>query len=192
MNRKWRLSLLLIFAAFSMALVAGGCAGHRDATVREVSVSKDSEARGDVTALDRASKIEEQTLEAAEGERLRRERAVKEAKMFEAKPIHFHFDRHDLTPEARAVLDELGAWLRENKDFELLIEGHCDNRGSPEYNLALGERRAESAKEYLVNLGVEPGRIRTISYGLERPVDPRNNEEAWAKNRRDEFRITPR
>jgi peptidoglycan-associated lipoprotein len=78
-------------------------------------------------------------------------------------------------------------WLRENPARTVTIEGHCDDRGTNEYNLALGDRRAESAKTFLVDLGIDATRLITISYGEERPVDPRSNEEAWAKNRRDHF-----
>ncbi len=79
----------------------------------------------------------------------------------------------------------------EHKGFEATIEGHCDNRGTAVYNLALGERRAEAAKAYLANLGVSNTRITTISYGEEMPADPRNCEDAWAKNRRDHFIVFP-
>ena len=103
--------------------------------------------------------------------------------------IHFEFDKATLTPEARAILKKIGAWLLKHPNVVILIEGHCDERGSNEYNLALGERRAASAKAYLVSMGVSPDRIKTISYGEERPLDPRHNEEAWAKNRRDEFKV---
>ncbi|MBW2598704.1 MAG: OmpA family protein [Deltaproteobacteria bacterium] len=85
------------------------------------------------------------------------------------------------------MLGELADWLLEHKDFEVTIEGHCDNKGTIAYNLALGERRSEAAKAYLANLGVANTRITTISYGEELPADPRDCEEAWAKNRRDHF-----
>jgi peptidoglycan-associated lipoprotein len=101
--------------------------------------------------------------------------------------IHFEFDKSTLTPAAQDNLQQKAEWLRENSDTTVTIEGHCDDRGTNEYNLALGDRRAESAKAFLVDLGIEASRITTISYGEERPVDPRNNEEAWAKNRRDHF-----
>ena len=78
-------------------------------------------------------------------------------------------------------------WLRENADTSIIIEGHCDERGTNAYNIALGERRAESAKAYLTDLGIDGLRLTTISYGEERPVDPGHNEEAWAKNRRAHF-----
>ena len=101
--------------------------------------------------------------------------------------IYFDFDKSTLTPAAQDNLLRKAEWLRENADATVTIEGHCDERGTNEYNLALGDRRAESAKAFLTDLGIDPARLTTISYGEERPVDPRNMEEAWAKNRRDHF-----
>jgi len=101
--------------------------------------------------------------------------------------IYFEFDKSTLTPAAQDNLLRKAEWLRENPDATVTIEGHCDERGTNEYNLALGDRRAESAKAFLIDLGIDPARLATISYGEERPVDPRHNEEAWAKNRRDHF-----
>ena len=101
--------------------------------------------------------------------------------------IYFDFDKSTLTPAAQDNLLQKAEWLRENSDATVTIEGHCDERGTNEYNLALGDRRAESAKVFLIDLGIDPSRLTTISYGEERPVDPRNMEEAWAKNRRDHF-----
>ena len=101
--------------------------------------------------------------------------------------IYFDFDKSTLTPAAQDNLLRKAEWLRENSDATVTIEGHCDERGTNEYNLALGDRRAESAKAFLVDLGIDPSRLTTISYGEERPVDPRNMEEAWSKNRRDHF-----
>jgi len=101
--------------------------------------------------------------------------------------IYFEFDKSTLTPAAQDNLLRKAEWLRENPDATVTIEGNCDERGTNEYNLALGDRRAESAKAFLGDLGIDPGRMTTISYGEERPVDPRHNEEAWAKNRRAHF-----
>jgi peptidoglycan-associated lipoprotein len=101
--------------------------------------------------------------------------------------IYFAFDKSTLSPAAQENLLRKAEWLRENPDATVTIEGNCDERGTNEYNLALGDRRAESAKAFLVDLGIDAARITTISYGEERPVDPRHNEEAWAKNRRDHF-----
>lgn len=101
--------------------------------------------------------------------------------------IYFAFDRSNLSPMAQENLRRKADWLRANPDATVTIEGHCDERGTNEYNLALGDRRAESAKSFLVDLGISANRLATISYGEERPVDPRHNEEAWAKNRRGHF-----
>ena len=101
--------------------------------------------------------------------------------------IYFEFDKSTLTPAAQDNLLRKAEWLRENPDATVTIEGHCDDRGTNEYNLALGDRRAESAKAFLVDLGIDAARLASISYGEERPVDPRSNEEAWAKNRRAHF-----
>jgi peptidoglycan-associated lipoprotein len=103
--------------------------------------------------------------------------------------IHFEFDQSSLTSEAQEVLKRDADWLRSNSSVAVEIEGHCDERGTIEYNLALGDRRARSAKDFLVNLGVSSTRMRTISYGKEMPLDPGHNEGAWAKNRRDHFTI---
>ena len=103
--------------------------------------------------------------------------------------IYFEFDKSTLTPAAQDNLMQKAEWLRENPDATVTIGGHCDERGTNEYNLALGDRRAESAKAFLVDLGIDAFRLTTISYGEERPVDPRHNEEAWAKNRRDHFEV---
>lgn len=105
------------------------------------------------------------------------------------KDIHFDFDKYNIRPDATAVLKKSAEYLLAHPTYKIQIEGHCDERGSVEYNLVLGERRAESAKKFLVNLGVDANRLSTISYGKEMPLDPRHNEEAWAKNRRCHFII---
>jgi peptidoglycan-associated lipoprotein len=103
--------------------------------------------------------------------------------------IYFDFDKSVLSREAIEELKEIGAWLLENPNTKIRIEGNCDDRGTDEYNLALGERRARSAKNFLVSLGVATEKIITISFGEENPADPGHNEMAWRKNRRDEFNI---
>jgi peptidoglycan-associated lipoprotein len=101
--------------------------------------------------------------------------------------IHFAYDESDLSPEAQAILQGHAAWLQANPGMGLVIEGHCDERGTVEYNLALGARRAETAREFLAALGVEASRMRTVSYGKERPLDVEASEAAWARNRRAHF-----
>ena len=103
--------------------------------------------------------------------------------------VHFDFDKYDLTPEAREILAGHAQILKDHSEINILIEGHCDERGTIEYNLALGERRAIAVKTYLMNYGIDVGRLYTISYGKERPLDPRQTEDAWAKNRRAAFEI---
>jgi len=114
---------------------------------------------------------------------------VRQIEGFEATDIYFDFDKSNLKPEAQETLKKKAAFLRYNPSFALLIGGNCDNRGTEEYNLALGERRADSAKQYLIALGISGDRIKTISYGELRPADPANNEVAWALNRRDTFKL---
>jgi peptidoglycan-associated lipoprotein len=99
--------------------------------------------------------------------------------------VHFALDKYDLNPEARAILDSQAGWLAHWPNVPVSLEGHCDERGTREYNLALGERRATSAKNYLVALGVDPNRVQTISYGKEKPAVLGSDESAWAQNRRD-------
>jgi peptidoglycan-associated lipoprotein len=103
--------------------------------------------------------------------------------------IYFDFDSAVLQVQAKEELQKIGALLSQNPDTKIRIEGNCDERGSEEYNLALGERRAVAAKNYLVNLGISSRNIITISFGEEKPADSAHNEAAWAKNRRDEFNI---
>ena len=103
--------------------------------------------------------------------------------------IHFDFDRSDIRPDARAILEAKVPILRADPTIRLRIDGHADERGSVEYNLALGLRRANAAKQFLVGFGLDESRFETQSFGESRPLDPRSNEEAWAKNRRAEFHI---
>jgi len=105
--------------------------------------------------------------------------------------IPFEYDRYSLTPEAQEILKSHAPAFVKYKEYRLVIEGHCDERGTVEYNLALGEERAAQAAKYLVNLGVERERIKTISYGKEKPLDPGHGEAAWAKNRRAHFVVFP-
>lgn len=99
--------------------------------------------------------------------------------------VYFDFDKYDIRPMDAKILEKDYNWIKANNPGLVVIEGNCDERGTVEYNLALGERRAEVAKKYLVSLGVDGHKLRTISYGKSKPADPGHDEEAWAKNRRD-------
>lgn len=105
--------------------------------------------------------------------------------------VHFDFDKYNLKPEAQAILKAGAPAYLNYKEYKLVVEGHCDERGTVEYNLALGDKRAAEAAKYLVDLGIEKERIKTISYGKERPLDKGHDETAWAKNRRAHFVIFP-
>lgn len=150
-------------------------------------------------ALEQQQAEEARAQEQARQEEMARKRAMEEEMQAQARRkmaaknrflnenIHFEFDRSNLLPEAQEILRSKAQWLRDNPDALAIIEGHCDERGTNEYNLALGDRRANSAKAYLVDLGIAASRLTCISYGEERPLDPGHNEEAWAKNRRAQF-----
>jgi len=103
--------------------------------------------------------------------------------------VHFEFDSIRLNAEARRILRQTALRLQAHPRVTVTIEGHCDSRGTNEYNLALGDRRAQSVKQFLIDLGIDPSRLHTVSYGEERPLDPAENERAWAKNRRAHFVI---
>jgi len=129
---------------------------------------------------------------AAKEAKLRAEKEKQLEKMrkaFEDESIYFDFDKYEIKADAKTTLQKKADFLAANTRYSLRIEGHCDERGTNEYNLALGERRANSAKEFLVALGIAPARITTISYGEERPAVEGSNEDAWSKNRRDEFKL---
>ena len=151
-------------------------------TTAPVETSTDSTA--DADAAEKA-RLEAERIKAEEEERARK--TAKAA--FTNEDIYFEFDSAALLPMAQDLLSKKAGYMLAMSGMGVTIEGHCDERGTDAYNMALGERRAEAAKAFLVNLGVKPSQINTISYGEERPVDARNNEAAWAKNRRAHFRI---
>ena len=171
-------------------MVMTGCA--KKSAVKEQAVSAEERAAAEKAAKEAAKKeaphAEETTVKEENVAPQAEVAAVKEEMIF--KDVLFDFDKFSLKPGSRDTLKEFAAWLTKNKDKSVLIEGNCDERGTTEYNLALGERRAKEAMKYLVELGVNGKRIKTISYGKERPLDPGHTEEAWAKNRRDHFVVT--
>jgi peptidoglycan-associated lipoprotein len=130
----------------------------------------------------------------AERDRLERERRAREAAVSSAREaltdiVFFEYDSDEITPTAEQKLNAKADVLRANPGVRLRIEGHCDQRGSTEYNLALGQRRAEAVRAYLVNLGIDGSRLSTISYGEEKPLEEGDSEEAYARNRRAEFSV---
>jgi peptidoglycan-associated lipoprotein len=114
---------------------------------------------------------------------------ISEKEFMELQDALFDYDRYDIRPDAREALDSLASWLKSHKDVTVLIEGHCDERGTNEYNLALGERRAKAARDYLISRGINHIRMSIITYGEEKPVCVEQDEECWQSNRRAHFVI---
>jgi peptidoglycan-associated lipoprotein len=188
---------LLLLLAGVVAATAVGCKHNAPpVTTPTPQPNADSIAAAEKARQDSIAAAEARR---AEAERLARQRTADSLAalgrttdavrtMFETM-IHFDFDKSNIRPGDAAILDQKVGILQANANVRIRIAGNCDERGSDEYNLALGNRRATSAKQYLVSHGIDGSRIETISYGEERPLDPGHNEEAWAKNRRDEFTI---
>lgn len=163
---------------------AGQAAGSDAATQDAQAAAEEEEAA--------RRRLEEERI--LEEERLKQEQAQQAAleasrKALGEQDIFFDFDSAALTMEAQEILTLKAQWLRENPGVQVTIEGHTDSRGTVEYNLALGERRAESAKNFLEDLGIDPARMISLSYGEEAPMDMGENESSWAKNRRAHFVI---
>jgi peptidoglycan-associated lipoprotein len=183
------------------AVVSGGCAKKDMVKAEENPAAQAAPpataipepARPVVKAPESAPLAETPTKEAAVQQEPAREMVTGQAPgalESELQKIYFNFDSADLSDASRTALSKNADLLSKQPSVKLRIEGNCDERGSDEYNLALGERRAKAARDYLVNLGVQPDRLSVISYGEEKPADPGHDEAAWAKNRRDEFVIT--
>jgi len=153
---------------------------EREAREKEQARIKEEEARRAEEARKTKEKEFEKSLTAKKTPGIEGE--VLESKLL--KDISFDFDQYTIRPQDLPILKENAAILMKHPNVKIQIEGNCDERGTNEYNLALGERRANSTKKYLISLGISPDHISTISYGEEKPSDPGHNEEAWAKNRR--------
>jgi peptidoglycan-associated lipoprotein len=174
-------SAINLGVVFVMVFWFGGCSST--ATKPENSAPSDNVSR-------KGTKPEARSAQAQGSlEDLRRGAAPTTAKDSSLKEIYFAFDAYDLRPDARATLKANAEWLSKNPAGWIAIEGHCDERGTTEYNLALGAKRAQATKDYLVALGVPPDRLATTSYGEEAPVCRENNEACWQKNRRGRFII---
>lgn len=190
------IGIIGLVLCFSIMITAG-CA--KKSVVKEQHVTGEQKAAVAETTKEAAKKdepVQQDVAKVAEEtikEETIREKAATEktapAEIF--KDINFDYDKYSLRPEAREILKQHADYLAKNRNVNITVEGHCDERGTSEYNLALGERRAKEAIKYLKELGIDAKRMKTVSYGKEQPLDPGHNEEAWAKNRRDHFVITP-
>lgn len=189
--------LLLVLLAGVVATTVVACGGKKEAATTATpqpnadSLAAAEKARKD--SMDEADRARE------EAERLAQQRTAdslaalghtsEAVRAMLAALIHFDYDKSNIRMGDGSVLDQKVAILQANSDARIRIAGHCDERGSDEYNLALGNRRATASKQYLVSHGIDAGRIETISYGEERPLDSGHTEDAWAKNRRAEFDV---
>lgn len=166
----------------------------QDKKAKEIQEAKEREAREREAREREAAKArEEQARKEFERSLVAKKTPGIEGQVFESellKPIFFDFDKYDIRPDDGEILKENATLLEKIPGIRIQIEGHCDERGTEEYNLALGERRATATKNYLTSLGIAGNRISTISYGETKPMDPGHNEEAWTKNRRAHFLIT--
>jgi peptidoglycan-associated lipoprotein len=186
----------ILIVPVALALVAGAC--HHAAPpvavqpqVDSAAIARareDSIARAEAEARDRAA-AERRAAQRRADSLAALERRSADVKVLLASLIHFDFDKSAVRAGDAKVLDEKIPILLTNRDVRIQIAGNCDERGSEEYNLALGNRRAITAKQYLVAHGVDAGRIDVVSYGKERPLDPGHNEQAWSMNRNDQFEI---
>jgi len=180
MSRKSNCNMMVL--AVICLLLSAGCAKKPVAETTpaadqpDTAVQTDSIATIQDAALEDAAASEQPAMSAAT------------TLVVPLETIHFAFDQHILTAESRDILAENVVLLQTNPKLKIAIEGHCDERGSDEYNLALGERRAQAARDYMASLGVAAERMATISYGEEMPVDPASGEDAWSKNRRAAFK----
>ncbi len=200
-----RKSLVFLVVLLCVGLVFSGCA--KKSVVKQEPGVKSSEEAAKLEAEKAAKEKQEREAKAREAEQAKlKEQEAREAQKKEAekdlvtkkqpgiegevqeskalKDIHFEFDRYEIRPADAEILKANAAFLMKLPNRKFQVEGHCDERGTAEYNLALGERRANSVKKYLISLGVSANQVSIISYGKEMPLDPAHNEDAWSKNRR--------
>jgi peptidoglycan-associated lipoprotein len=189
---------LLLMLGLSVATVASSCGGKKapENTAPAVDTAAENQRMRDSIA---AAQAEADRLAREEAERLARQReadslaalsrSAEEVRNMLASMIHFDLDKSNIRSDDMGALDQKVAILQANPDLRIRIGGHCDERGSDEYNLALGNRRAQAAKQYLVSHGIDASRIETQSWGEERPLVDGHDESAWSQNRRDEFEV---
>jgi len=167
-----------IIVSMSFALILASC--ESPTPKGETGEGTNIDTEGDVAGT------QEGDMGVPEADRLT---SVDHVKYGKWENIHFDYDSAVIRAEDRPILEEIAKWMKENPTQKVMVAGNCDERGTLEYNRALGQRRAQAAREYLIKLGAHAGNIGTVSWGEDRPLIPGHNDEAWAKNRRDEFGI---
>jgi peptidoglycan-associated lipoprotein len=188
MNRKWMATVWV--SALALGVLLAGCPKKKPVTVADdmsdttpapAPAPQEVEAPAAPAPVDQTPSPWDQDLQTAQEEAER---------LGLIGDVYFDFDKYELKQEARDRLEKNAAFMRDKPQFVFTIEGHCDERGTNEYNLALGDRRANAARDYLVSLGVPAARVRTISYGEERGFCGEHNESCWWRNRRGHFVIS--
>ena len=195
MKRKWIiLAMLFIIPAMLFSVSCAKKAVMTEPSTTDASAADEAARQAELEkqqAMDLEKQMEEERLAEERAEQLKAEAMDRDMMMaknrFLSENVYFDFDNATLDYQAQELLKQKAMWLRDFPEANVVIEGHCDERGTNAYNLALGERRAESAKAFLVNLGISDARLTTISYGEEKPLDMGQSEESWAKNRRAAF-----
>jgi len=191
MRRKYLMVVLLMVACAAMI---AGCTskqltkGNGEAPAQNVSSVEQQKANNISSTGQQNADVKMENIKNPEGQNIKTSSEMRNAKGG-LEDIHFDFDKYNIRQDDRQILSRNAAYLSKNINVKIVIEGNCDERGTAEYNMALGERRADEAKKYFVNLGIDGKRITTISYGSEKPLDPGHDEDAWAKNRRDHFAV---
>jgi peptidoglycan-associated lipoprotein len=191
MRKKYLMVVLLMVACAAMI---AGCTskqltkGNGEAPAQNVSSVEQQKANNISSTGQQNADVKMENIKNPEGRNIKTSSEMRNEKGG-LEDIHFDFDKSNIRQDDRKILSRNAAYLSKNINVKIVIEGYCDERGTAEYNMALGERRADEAKKYLVNLGIDGKRITTISYGSEKPLDPGHDEVAWAKNRRDHFAV---
>ncbi len=193
MRKPLAIALIMLLIG---SLILAGCSQKKVAPSGETAVTPSDQAgikkdespkpatKDDIRRIPPGETITERELVKAQPTDI--ESNIKEIQK-RLKDVYFEYDRYDLSDDAKAVIKEVSQILSKNKNIKVIIEGHCDERGTNEYNLGLGERRAQTVKSYLMSLGIPSKNIETVSYGEEKPVCKESNESCWSKNRRAHF-----
>lgn len=190
-------SLSLLFFAIATLFISEGCAPRKvvqetkkpEVTQTEARRAEEVKPETEKLTIPEPEIIKEKPVTEAVAKKEAIEKLESPQIPFTLPDIYFDFDRYAIRDDAKPVLEKLATWLKANPSKRVLVEGHCDERGTNQYNLALGERRATSAKNYLLTLGISGTRIDTVTYGEERPVCREQTEECWQLNRRSHFVI---
>jgi peptidoglycan-associated lipoprotein len=194
-QKNWTVLALTLALALLVTFSVSSCAKKKISsqpatTTTEEEAQRRAEEEARQRELTRQQALQEENLsDESLSQEMAEQRTGSAKNIFENEDVYFEFDSIRLAPDAQEILTKKAKWLRANPAATITIEGHCDNRGTNEYNLALGEGRAQSARAFLVDLGIKSSRLNTISYGEERPIERSQSEQGWARNRRAHFVI---